>query len=153
MSQTQVVIFQINQKELAIHIDRVERIIGYSSITPLPETSDYVLGLINYQDSIIPVIDINKRLFKKSLEYDENSKILVIQLEEYKVGLLVGEVREIQSIDDDTIENPSGIIQGVSPKYIEGLIKKEDEIIIFLDVEKIFQGDQQKELLHMLQDD
>lgn len=152
MSQTQVVIFQVNQKELAIHIDRVERIIGYNSITSLPETSEYVLGLINYQDSIIPVIDLNKRLFRETQEYDENNKILVIQLEEYKVGLLVGEVNEIQSIDDGMIEKPSGIIQGVSPKYIKGLIKKEDNIILFLDVKTIFEGQQKKELINIAQD-
>lgn len=151
MSQTQMVICYIANQEYAIHIDYVERIIEYSTITPLPETADHVLGILNYQDSILPIIDLNKRLFKKSTDYREDSKILVIQLEKYKIGLLVDSVNEVKSIEDDRIESPSGMVKGIAPYYIKGLIRKDDKIIIFLEIEEIFQGEQQKELIHMIQ--
>ena len=152
MSQTQMVICHIAKQEYAIHIDYVERIIEYSTITPLPETADHVLGILNYQDSILPIIDLNKRLFKESTDYREDSKILVIQLEKYKIGLLVDSVNEVKSIEDDKIERPSGMVKGIAPHYIKGLIRKDDKIIIFLEIEEIFQGGQQKELMHMIQD-
>src|SRR5690554_5391384 len=138
MGQTQVVFFSIDQGKYAMNIENVERIIGYSNVTPLPETSDYVLGIISYQEKILPIIDLNQRFYNNPLEYNETNKILVIQLEGYKLGLLVDEVKEIKSIDDDTIEKSSEIIEGISPEYIKGLIKRDDEIIILLEAEEIF---------------
>lgn len=152
MGQTQVVFFSIDQGKYAMNIENVERIIGYSNVTPLPETSDYVLGIISYQEKILPIIDLNQRFYNNPLEYNETNKILVIQLEGYKLGLLVDEVKEIKSIDDDTIEKSSEIIEGISPEYIKGLIKRDDEIIILLEAEEIFKGDKKEELLEMIQE-
>lgn len=152
MQQIQIVICQIANQEYAIHIDYVERIIEYSTTTPLPETADYVLGILNYQDSVLPVIDLNKCLFKRSTNYGQESKILVIQLEDYKIGLLVDCVNEIKSIEKNNIEKPSGMIQGIAPRYIKGLIKKDEKIVIFLEMKEIFQGEQQKELIQIVQD-
>jgi purine-binding chemotaxis protein CheW len=153
MEQTQAVFFSADQGNYAINIENVERIIGFSEITPLPETSDYVLGLLTYQERILPIIDINKRFFNKSIEYNATNKILVIQLEEYKVGLLVEEVKEIKTINDDIIEKPSEIIKGISPEYIKGMIKNDDEIIILLEAEEIFKGDKKAELIELIQED
>lgn len=152
MDQTQAVFFSADQGKYAINIENVERIIGFSDITPLPETSDYVLGLLSYQERILPIIDINKRFYNKPVEYNQTNKILVIQLEEYKVGLLVEEVKEIQTINNEVIEKPSEIIKGISPEYIKGMIKRDDEIIILLEAEEIFKGDKKTELIEMVQD-
>lgn len=152
MGQIQVVFFNADQGSYAINIENVERIISYSDITALPETSDYILGLLSYQEWILPIIDINKRFYKNLTEYNEKQKILVIQLKEYKVGLLVDEVNKIQTINEEIIEKPSDIINGISPEYIKGMIKSDDDIVILLDAEEIFKGDKKTELIEMIKD-
>lgn len=153
MSQeAQVVIFNIDKDKYATSIASVERIIGFSPTTPVPDTSDYVLGVIPYQDNILPVVDLNKRFYHKDTEYNQDSKILVIQLKDYKIGLLVDAVSEIKAIDEDMIQQSSGMIKGISTNYIKGMIKKDDEIIIYLEIGKIFQGEQHKELAEINQE-
>lgn len=142
----QVVVFSAGDEKYAIDIDRVERIIEYSESTPLPETSDYVLGLITYQENILPVIDLNQRFYRVKSTKGDDSKILVVSLEEYKIGLLVDTVTEINSIESEMIEKPLGLVRGISSNYIKGLIKKEGSIIIYLDVVEIFKGRAEKEL-------
>lgn len=152
MGQTQVVFFSIDQGEYAMNIEYVEKIIGYSEMTHLPETSDYVLGLLAYQEKVLPIIDLNKRFYNNFLEYDEESKILVISLKEYKIGLVVDEVKGVQTIDDKIIERTSKIINGILPEYIKGMIKTEDGIVILLEAEKLFKGNKKVEILETIQD-
>ena len=74
---------------------------------------------------------------------------MVIALDGYKVGLLVDSVEEIASIDEERIETPSSVIEGISPEYITGLIKDGEDIIIYLNVDKIFQNEKEAELINI----
>src|SRR5690554_6614057 len=105
--------------------------------------------MINYQDSILPIVDLNRRFYSHSIEHREECKILIIGLDGYKVGLLVDSVEEIVSIHQDTVEKPSSMIEGISPEYITGLIKREEDIIIYLRVDKIFQRERETELINI----
>ncbi len=145
----QMVVFRAEEGNYAVNIDRVERIIGYSKITAIPETSDYVLGMINYQDSILPIVDLSRRFYPGGTHHGKECKILVIALDGYKVGLLVDSVEEIASIDEERIETPSSVIEGISPEYITGLIKDGEDIIIYLNVDKIFQNEKEAELINI----
>lgn len=150
MGQAQVVFFSIYQGEYAINIEYVERIIGYSEMTHLPEASDYVLGLLDYQEGVLPIIDLNKRFYNNFLEYDEESKILVISLQEYKIGLVVDKVKGVQTIDCEIIEKTSKIINGILPEYIKGMVKTEDGIVILLEAEELFKGNRKVELIETI---
>lgn len=152
MQQTQGVFFSIRQEEYAIDIEYVERIIAYSKPTPVPEVSDYVLGLLPHQEGVFPLVDLNKRFHDHFLEFDEKSKILIIALEEYKMGLVVDEVKGVQTIDSTTIEEASEIVNGILPEYIKGVIKEEDDIVILLQAERLFVGDKKEELIEIIQE-
>lgn len=146
----QMVVFRAGKGIFAIHIDKIERIIGYEKITSLPDTSDYILGLISYQDRIMPIVDLNQRLFRQPLEYKDDCKILVLSIHGYPIGLLVDSVEEIKSVVENVIEKPANIMVGISPQYINGLIKDDEDIIIDLDVDQIFKPEEKDELFNVV---
>lgn len=148
--EIQVVIFKIYQQKYAVDIAQVGRIIGFSETTLIPETSNYILGVITYQEKILPIVDLNMRFYKKGTEHGKDSKILVINWDQCNLGLLVDEVLEIKNIEKESIEAPPTIVNGISQKYIKGLIKKDKDIIIYLEVEEVFTGSQEKELKEII---
>lgn len=141
-----VLVFKIGGEEFAADIMQVERILGFSEPTRIPEAPQYVKGVIKYQESIIPVIDLNKRLNMETTDIDHESKIIVVKHNELSIGLIVDMVSEVIDISDDNIENAPDIVKGISNKYITGIIKLNERIIILLDTEKILTIEQMNEL-------
>lgn len=141
-----ILIFKICGEEFAADIMQVERILGYIEPTRIPEAPDFVKGVIKYQEGIIPVIDLNKRLQMGDRNYNEDSKIIVVKHKEMSIGLIVDMVSEVIDILDENIEGPPNIVKGISNKYILGIIKLNERIIVLLDTEKILTLEQINEL-------
>ncbi|MCV6606882.1 MAG: chemotaxis protein CheW [Campylobacterales bacterium] len=99
----EVVIFTLQGKEYAFSIDNVEEIIRFTEITPIPESPEYLNGIINLRGEIIPIISLH---YKMSLEeeIDEDTKILVCKIYDKKVGFLVDSVTEVSEISSDNIQ-------------------------------------------------
>lgn len=141
-----ILIFKICGEEFAADIMQVERILGYIEPTRIPEAPDFVKGVIKYQEGIIPVIDLNKRLQMGDRNYSEDSKIIVVKHKEMSIGLIVDMVSEVIDILDENIEGAPNIVKGISNKYILGIIKLNERIIVLLDTEKILTLEQINEL-------
>lgn len=141
-----ILIFKISGEEFAADIMQVERILGFSEPTRIPEAPQFVKGVIKYQERILPVIDLNKRLHMGDTNYNEESKIIVVKHNKMSIGLIVDMVSEVIDIDDEDIEDAPDIVKGISNKYILGIIKLDQRIIILLDTEKILTLDQMNEL-------
>lgn len=141
-----ILIFKICGEEFAADIMQVERILGYIEPTRIPEAPDFVKGVIKYQEGIIPVIDLNKRLQMGDRNYSEDSKIIVVKHKEMSIGLIVDMVSEVIDILDENIEGAPNIVKGISNKYILGIIKLNERIVVLLDTEKILTLEQINEL-------
>lgn len=141
-----ILIFKISCEEFAADIMQVERILGFTEPTRIPEAPEFVKGVIKYQEGIIPVIDLNKRLHMGERNYNEESKIIVVKHNEMSIGLIVDMVSEVIDIVNEDIEAAPDIVKGISNKYILGIIKLNQRIIILLDTEKILTLEQINEL-------
>jgi len=141
-----ILIFKIGGEEFAADIMQVERILGYSEPTRIPEAHDFVKGVIKYQEGILPVIDLNKRLHMGNVNCSEESKIIVVKHREMVIGLIVDMVSEVKDIIEEDIEGAPDIVKGISNKYILGIVKLDQRIIILLDTEKILTSEQINEL-------
>lgn len=142
----QYIVFVSNQQDFAIDISKVERIIEYKKPKDLPETSDYLLGVIQYNSQVIPIIDLGIRLYNKKSDYDIDTKIIVIMWKDKLIGLLVEDILGIQQFRDEQYEE-SNKDMDILKKYVSGFIKVEENIIIILDIDKIFSSEQEGELL------
>jgi len=131
--------FKSGNEYFAIGIHCVNEIIGYQEITEVPETEDYIKGLINLRGKIIPVIDVRLRFKQKPIEYNDRTCIIVIDVKSTVVGLIVEKIADVVTITSDNITPPPSIGKrdGVSNKYVYGIGKVRDEVKLLLDPDKL----------------
>lgn len=141
-----VVVFKIDNEEFAVNIIQVERILGYTEPTKIPESPEFIRGVITYQNEILPIMDLKKKFNLSNTELKDNPKIVVVKNGDKKVGLIVDLVFEVIDVDDSMIEEAPSIVKGISNKYISGMIKLNDRIIILIDTEKILTNDEMSKI-------
>jgi purine-binding chemotaxis protein CheW len=130
--------FNLEKEVFGIEISFVTEIVGLQKISNIPETPDYVKGVINLRGKIIPVIDMRLK-FKKSIsEYTDRTCIVVIGIQNFAVGLIVDNVDEVISIPEKSIVPPPSYRTGFQNRYIKGIGKLGDNIRLLLDCEKLF---------------
>lgn len=134
-SEEQLVIFQLNEQQYALPIQETQEIIRMSNITRVPNTKHYVEGIINLRGSIVPVINLNKRLNLPVSEYGEDTRIIVVENGGQKVGMIVDIVLEVGRFSEDEIEPPS--VAGDSVDYLKGVVKKKDQLWLLLNLGEI----------------
>lgn len=145
-NDVKMLIFGLNGEHYATDIKEVERILGYQEPTILPESPMFVKGVINYEQSILPIISLSRKFKLGEDKKDENRKIIVIKREEKKFGIIVENVYEVRDVNNDSIEMTPPITSTIERKYINGLIKLEDNIVISLDLEKILSSEDEDKI-------
>ncbi|HEX2938209.1 MAG TPA: chemotaxis protein CheW [Ruminiclostridium sp.] len=129
--------FTLGKEVFGIEISFVTEIIGIQQITYVPQVPDYVKGIINLRGKIIPVIDVRLKFQKPSVEYDDRTCIIVIDIRDTSIGLIVDCVSEVIDISDENIVPPPSYKTGFQNKYIKGIGKVGNDVKLLLDCEKI----------------
>ena len=140
-NEIKMLIFGLNGEYYATDIKEVERILGYQEPTVLPEAPIFVKGVINYEQRILPIISLSTKFNFGEDKESENKKIIVVKRKENKFGIIVENVYEVRDVNSDLIEGAPPITATIDKKYIAGLIKLEDNIVILLDLEKILSSE------------
>jgi len=143
-TEIKVLIFSINGENYAANIMEVERILEYDAPTPLPDSPNFVEGVINYEGSILPVISLSQKFHFKKNVIGHGTKIIVSKQDNSKIGIIVDKVSEVKNINLTDVELPPEIAAGISKRYIQGLIKMKDAIIIFLNLRTILTEEEKK---------
>lgn len=139
--------FMMGKEEYGIEIRFVTEIIGgIQSITEIPEVPYYIKGIINLRGKIIPVMDINLRFNKEARQYDDRTCIIVVDINDLSVGLIVDNVTEVLSINDNEIVEPPDGRAGFHQKYIHGIGKVGNAVKLLLDCEKLLGNDDYNQL-------
>lgn len=136
-----VIIFKLGNEEFAFDIHQVERILGYIEPTKVPEAPFFVEGVINYQNTILPIISLRKK-FNMNYEDSKDKKIIVVKNNNKIVGLLVDTVLEVTDIKEENIETSPDIVTVEKNKYIQSIIRLDNRIILNIDTEKILTKDE-----------
>lgn len=133
----QLVSFKIGEEEFGVDILSVQEINRMSQITKVPNTPDFIEGVINLRGRIIPVLDLRVKLGLMKLEHNKNTRIVVVEFKEQTVGFIVDEVSEVLRIPKNITEAPPAMVGGIDSEYITSIGKLEDRLLILLDLEKI----------------
>lgn len=140
-NEIKMLIFGLNGEHYATDIKEVERILGYQEPTVLPDAPTFVKGVINYEQTILPIISLSRKFNFGEDKENENRKIIVVKRKENKFGIIVENVYEVRDVNNDLMEGAPPITTTIEKKYIAGLIKLEDNIVILLDLEKILSSE------------
>lgn len=131
--------FKSGSEYYGLKIQYVKEIIQFQTITVIPETEDYIKGLINLRGKVIPVIDVRLRFKQAPIEYDDRTCIMVINVKSTTVGLIVEKIAEVVEIKEENILPPPSIgrIDKVQNKYVYGIGKVGDAVKLLLDPDKL----------------
>lgn len=130
--------FGVGQEVFGIEIRAVKEIIGIQPINTLPEVPEYIRGIINLRGRIIPVIDMRLKLKKEAAEYTDRTCIIVIETQWISAGLIVDQVEEVLSIDEENISPPPELGKDISSRYVNGIGRVDGQVKLLLDCEKLF---------------
>ncbi len=133
----QLVSFKIGDEEFGVDILSVQEINRMSQITKVPNTPDFIEGVINLRGRIIPVIDLRVKLGMTRKEHGKNTRIVVVELKGQTIGFIVDEVSEVLRVPKNITEAPPDMVGGMNTDYITSIGKLEDRLLILLDLEKI----------------
>ncbi|MVX62379.1 chemotaxis protein CheW [Clostridium chromiireducens] len=145
-NEIKMLIFGLNGEHYATDIKEVERILGYQEPTVLPDVPAFVKGVINYEQSILPIISLSKKFNFGEDKQSENRKIIVVKRDENKFGIIVENVYEVRDVNSELMESAPPITSTIDKRYIAGLIKLEDNIVILLDLVKILSSEDEKNI-------
>ena len=131
--------FKSGNEYFGLEIQYVNEIIQLQAITAIPETEDYIKGLINLRGKVIPVVDVRLRFKQPPFEYNDRTCIIVINIKSMMVGLIVEKIAEVVEIKDNNILPPPSIGRGdkAHHKYVYGIGKVGDTVKLLLDPDKL----------------
>ena len=129
--------FVLGNEEYGIEILKVREIIGIMEITPVPQTPDYVKGVINLRGKVIPVIDQRIKFSMPEVEQTQETCVIVVEVKESLIGILVDSVSEVLNIGREEIEATPQFGQDIDTQFIMGLGKTKGKLIILLDIEEV----------------
>ncbi len=139
---TNLVTFRLGSGEYAIDIMQAKEIIKMEKITLIPNAPYFVEGVINLRGNIIPIIDLKKRFNLEESEGDKNTGIIIAKIEDVDMGIMIDSVSKVVSMPNSDIQPPPSMLQGIGQRYIKGVGKMEDKLLVVLDLDKLFTNEE-----------
>lgn len=134
--------FRVREGEYGIEISYISEIIGVQESTRVPNTYNYVKGIINLRGTIVPIIDMRLRFGFEEREYTDRTCIIVLSMDDVSIGLIVDEVQDVANIDEDSIQPPPKSHGGVEErKFIKAIGMFGGSVKQLLDINIIFEVD------------
>ncbi len=134
--------FFLNDEVYGIEILKVREIIGLMDITNVPQTPDYMTGVINLRGKVIPVIDLRLKFSMPEEEHTQETCTIVVEVDNTSIGIIVDRVSEVMEIKGDEIEGAPQFGQGIDTNFIMGLGKTKETIVILLDIAKVLSAEE-----------
>jgi purine-binding chemotaxis protein CheW len=134
----QMVIFRLGGEDFAVDIMHVQEIIRMPEVTQIPQSPFFVEGVVNIRGRVIVVVNLAKRLALESVVQDENSRIIIIELENNVVGMIVESVSEVLSIPVSSVGPvPDILLSNISADYLEGVGMVDGRLLILMDLKNV----------------
>ena len=133
----QLVTFTLDDVEFGMDIDRVQEITPRTTITPVPGSPSFVLGIVNLRGSIIPVLDSRLRFHLPPRPPTPRTRIIILDLAGQPTGLMVDSVSEVVKLDDFTLRETPPLVAGVRSDYLAGMVTAANRLITLVNLDKI----------------
>lgn len=138
------VLFTLDDQQIALHLSDVEKIARVAEITHMPNAPDVVMGVLNVQGRIVPVVNLRKRFQLETRDMSLNDHFIIARTSKRSMALWVDYVRDIIEIPKKDIVEHDSILPNV--EYFEGVVKINENIILIQDLEKFISLDEEQKL-------
>ena len=133
----QVVTFRLAGDLFAADIFTIERVLRYVRPTAVPTLPSWIDGVVEHEARVVPVVDLRTRFGLERREPLPETRIIVVAVEEEWIGVVVDAVLEVVTVSAEQVTAPPKLFRGLAADYVRGLVRREDALLIFLDVTKL----------------
>lgn len=142
----QWVTFRLADETYGINVMRVQEVLRYNEIAPVPGAPAYVLGIINLRGNVVTVIDTRDRFGMPPGEVTDNTRIVIIESDSQVIGIMVDAVAEVVYLKQSEIETAPNVGNDDTSRFIQGVCHKNDELLILVDLDKLLTEDEWQEI-------
>src|SRR5471032_2885612 len=142
----QWVTFKLDNETYGINVMRVQEVLRYTEIAPVPGAPSYVLGIINLRGNVVTVIDTRQRFGLGTVEVSDNIRIVIIEADKQVVGIMVDSVAEVVYLRQSEIETAPNVDNEESAKFIQGVCNKNNELLILVELDKMMSEEEWSDL-------
>jgi purine-binding chemotaxis protein CheW len=146
MKSQQVVSFRLGNEEFGVNILKVQEIMRLQEITRVPQTPDFMEGVINLRGNVIPIIDLRKKFVMESRESDNLTRIIVVNVQDKVMGIIVDAVEQVLRLTEEQVEPPPDVGLDAVKEYLMGVGKLESGLLILLNLDRILTEEEKVEL-------
>ncbi|HEX9022374.1 MAG TPA: chemotaxis protein CheW [Geobacteraceae bacterium] len=151
METNQYLTFKLEDEVFALDIRKVREVLDFTTITRVPQTADFMRGVINLRGNVVPVMDMRLKFGLSATERTVNTCIIITEIEldgeSAIVGAMADSVQEVIDLDQDTIEPPPRIGVKLNSDFLRGMGRHDDRFVMILDIDRVFSGEELGEVL------
>jgi purine-binding chemotaxis protein CheW len=133
--------FNIGEVSYGLELYHVIEIIGMQPITKVPNLPDYIKGITNLRGRVVPIIDVRLKFGQPERDYDDKTCIIVTTIDDMNVGLIVDEVSDVITLDEQASAPPPGFGAASADRYLSSIAQVGDRVVMNIDIVKFFQND------------
>ena len=138
----QYVVFLLNEQTYGIEVPKIKEVVSYRKITPLPNMVGFIKGIINLRGVVLPVFDLRGKFNLSETTYTPFHIIIVMEISGRAMGVIVDEISDVVELSPDEVQAPSNLPHNVQTEYIKGIGKKEHELIVLLDIDRLLSSEE-----------
>ncbi len=143
---TQHLTFKLDEEVFALDISKVREVLEYTTVTKVPQTPEFMIGVINLRGHVVPVIDMRLKFGMSGADKTVNTCVIIVEIkldgENIVLGAMADSVQEVFELESDQIEPPPKIGTRMNTDFIRGMGKRDGEFVIILDIDKAFSTDE-----------
>jgi len=145
--KTQIVTFRLGEDLFAADIFSVERVLRYREPTSVPISPPWLEGVTEYQSRVVPVVNMRARFGLPVIPAVSETRMLVLSTDGTWVAAVVDAVLDVSTLDPSKLAPPPPIFRGLAGEYLQGIVRRDDRLVILLDVARILTADEKMTLL------
>ncbi len=144
-SANQVLTFMLAGEEYGVDILRVQEIKGWESSTEIPNTPEYIQGVMNLRGTIVPIVDLRSRFALEQIEYGNTTVVIVLKTmndeKEKTIGFIVDAVSDVYNLSEEQLKPSPDFGNAVNTEFVKGLATVDEKMLILLDIDHLVDGD------------
>lgn len=135
----EIATFYVGEALCGIDILNIQEINKQTEVTEVPQSPEYVKGVLNLRGRIVTVIDLGEKIGLSAISMNKDNRNVIVDSHDEHIGLLVEQISDVMTADPSTIEPPPANIGGIQGKYFSGVFKTKNSLVGILDIETALQ--------------
>lgn len=151
--KVRIVTLRIGPEDFGIDVMDVFEVLRVPKVRTVPRAPEFVEGVTDVRGEVVPIIDLRKRFSVPATGPGPEARLLIVEMEEKRVGLIVDGVPGVAEFPAGAVKPPPDLFRGLEARYLDGIVRDDDRLILLLDVEEVLSSDERIELRSLMDEE